>query len=235
MKAVVLAGGKGTRMSNVSEKQKVMLEAAGKPILGHNVELLKKHGITDIVFCVSHRKEEVENYFGDGEKFGVRIEYAVDNGMGTAGAVKRLDNKFKESFLVIYGDVYSELNLKDFFGFHKGKKGLASLAVHPNDHPHDSTIVVMDREKAITGFIECPKPGTKFVNMVSAACYALEPEALKHIPKNKKVDFARGLFPAMVKEGEKIYGYETQDYMKDIGTPERIGEVERHLRREAKA
>lgn len=234
MKGVVLAGGKGTRMSNVSEKQKVMLEVAGKPILEHNVRHLKKHGITDLVFCVSHRKEEVENYFGDGERFGVKIDYSVDEGAGTAGAVKLLENKLKESFLVIYGDVYSELNLKKFSEFHKEKKGLASLAVHPNDHPHDSTIVVMDSEKAIIDFIECPKPGSGFVNMVSAACYIVEPKALERIPKNRKFDFARDLFPAMAGKGAKVYGYETKDYMKDMGTPERIEKVERHIRQGAK-
>lgn len=232
MKAVILCAGEGTRLRPLTNKlPKVMLPIAGKPILEHHIEYYKRYNITDIYINLHHLPEKIMKYFKEGGDFGVNIDYSYEERLlGTAGAL----NGFREqlepggTFVVHYGDVISEVNLERMLAYHREKGSVATLAVHPTDHPQDSDIVVMDGEGRITGLHH--KPGTpEHGNLGNAAFYLLEPKVLEYLPKEGKHDFVRDIFPRMLEGGEPSYGHLTDEFLKDMGTPERYREVKRRL------
>ncbi|MEE9322960.1 MAG: HAD-IIIA family hydrolase [Candidatus Aenigmarchaeota archaeon] len=221
MQAVILAGGKGTRTGN-KEIPKVMAEVGDRTILQHQIELLKRYGITDIILCVKHLSEKIKKHFGDGKKFGVRITYSEEREfLGTAGAVKFAEKMIKEEFILFYGDVMMNMHLAKFIEYHKNKKGIATLLVHRTDHPHDSDIVDMDSENRIRK-IWRPKPGENFRNLSNAAVYVLSSEIFKYVPKNKFLELEKDVLVKMIEKNLPLYGYKSEEYVKDTGTPERL-------------
>lgn len=228
MKAIILAGGKGTRLGKLTEEiPKPMLNLVGKPLMEYHIELLKRYGITDIFITVNYLKESIIKHFGTGEKFGVNIYYYEEKEpLGTVGGVKALEDQLSEDFLIIYGDVMVEMDLKRLIDFHKIKKSAATLVLHPNDHPYDSDLVAVDKNDKITAFI--PKPHNNdryYANLVNAGVYLLNKKVLQFIESNKKADFGADIFPTLVNQFP-FYGYNTPEYMRDMGTPERLVKVE---------
>lgn len=227
MKAVILAGGKGTRLSNLAETiPKPMLKIGDKPVLEHQIKLLKKYGITDIVILTGYLSEIIEEYFGDGSKFGVNITYFKEKRpLGTTGGIKEIGYKLTEDFLVVYGDVMVNMDLKRLLNFHKEKGGIGTLVTHPNDHPYDSDLLELNANQKVVAFHPKPHDENKhYRNLVNACLYVMSPEILKYIGKGVKADFGKDIFPKIVQK-ENLYGYNTAEYLKDMGTPERFKEV----------
>lgn len=224
MQAVILAGGKGTRLGK-NEIPKVMINIGRIPILQHQIELLRRYGITDVVLCVKHLSEKIKKHFGDGSETGVKITYSEEKEfLGTAGAVKFAEDVVKDDFILFYGDVMLNMDLAKLAEYHKNKRGLATLVVHESDHPHDSDIVDMDQNNKVKRFWR-PKPNEKFRNLTNAAVYVLNKSILKHVEEGKNLDFGKDIFPKLVEKKISIYGYVTSEYVKDMGTPERLEKV----------
>ncbi len=227
MKAVILAGGKGTRMGNISESiPKPMLTVGGIPILEHQIRLLKKYHINEIYILLNYLKDNIIDYFGNGENMGVKIEYFVENvPLGTVGGLKEIEDKLDSDFIVLYGDVMINMDLQRFINFHEKHNSQCSIVLHPNDHPHDSDLVEIDHNSRVTAFHSKPHNATVYYrNLVNAAVYIFNPLIFNFIEKGKKADFGKDIFPAVFEQLE-MYGYNTAEYLKDMGTPQRFEEV----------
>ncbi len=232
VKAVILAGGKGTRMGEFTrETPKPMLSIAGEPILGHQVKWLKHYGITDIILLVNHLKEPIQQHFKEGAGYGVSITYFEEPApLGTVGGIKEIEAQLTEDFLVLYGDVMISMDLQRLLAFHKAKSSQCTLVLHPNDHPYDSDLVSLSDEARITRFYPKPhKAGSYLPNMVNAGAYVFSPAVFPFLQKGVKADFGRDIFPRITSEIQ-MYGYNTAEYLKDMGTPERWKEVEADVR-----
>ena len=229
MRAIILAGGLGTRLKEKVKKiPKSMIKIGGLPILSRQVELFKKYGIKDITIATGYLSGVIEKYFKNGRDFGVRISYSKEEEpLGTAGGLKEIESRLKNDFLLLYGDVMADLDVAGLIKFHKSKKSACTLVLHPNDHPQDSDLVEIDDSRRITAFHAKPHPENKyFHNLVNAGLYVLSPKILKYIKKGAKADFGEDIFPKIVKK-EKLYGYATAEYLKDMGTPDRLFEVQK--------
>lgn len=225
MKAVILAGGKGTRL-RTQDVPKPMIKIGDKPILEHQILLLKKHGIVDIIIITQHLHNVIEEHFGTGKKIGVNIIYFQEKTpLGTTGGIKEIEDLLTSDFIVLYGDIMLDIDFKRFIEFHKNKKSEATLLLHPNDHPFDSDLVEIDNNCRITCFYPKPhKEGVYYRNLVNAGAYIFSPKIIKHIKKGIKEDFGRDLFPRIV-DKIKMHGLNSAEYAKDVGTPERLEEV----------
>ncbi|MBN1143063.1 MAG: HAD-IIIA family hydrolase [Bacteroidales bacterium] len=231
MKAVILAGGKGTRLGNLTQEiPKPMILIGGKPLLQHQVDLLVQYGFREIIILVNYLKDPIIRYFGDGSKFGASIHYFEEpTPLGTVGGIKEIENQLTGDFLVLYGDVMVSMDLNRLIAFHTAKNSECTLVLHPNDHPHDSDLVEMDDESRIIAFHAKPHPsGIWYHNMVNAGVYILSPVVLKMLEKGRKADFGRDIFP-MIYKSMGIYGYHTTEYLKDMGTPDRLEKVQHDL------
>jgi len=198
-----------------------MLPIAGKPLLERTIELLKHHGITQIAVNLHHKPEVITNHFGDGRDFGVEITYSLEESiLGTAGAVKKLEGYFDETFLVLYADVLTNLNLEALASFHRVKDGLATIALYRVDDPSACGLVESDDQWRITRFVEKPRPDEVFTDLASAGVFVLEPEVIDHIASATFYDFGHDLFPRLLEESIPMYGYPISDtdYLLDIGT-----------------
>jgi D,D-heptose 1,7-bisphosphate phosphatase len=230
---VILAGGQGTRLKQVTgDLPKPMALIGGIPVLEHQVRAAARDGFEEVVFLTSYRSEVIESHFGDGSRWKVKFRYCLDESpLGTAGATLAALDQLDERFLLLYGDVMHDVDLRQFAEFHcTRQEAAATLLVHPNDHPQDSDLVEMGDDARITCFHGYPHaPGSFYRNVVNAGLYALTRSALAlyaGIPG--KQDFAKDLFPRMVREGRALYGYFSREYIKDMGTPERLAMVNRH-------
>lgn len=232
MKVVILAGGKGTRMGSLSQNiPKPMINIANKPILQYQIEIAKRFNLTDIILLTGYKGEVVEDYFGNGENWGVNIScYRETIPLGTAGAVKEVEDYLRDDFLVFYGDVIMDIDLKSVIQYHLKMKPVATLVVHPNDHPYDSDLIEVNNEGKVIAFHSKPHKQDIFLrNLVNAAIYILSPRIMNFLPKGTYSDFGKDIFPKLVNAGEIIYAYNTPEYIKDIGTLERLEEVERDI------
>ena len=230
--AIILAGGKGTRLSKLrNDIPKPMMPILGKPILQYQVELLKKHGFKKVWFIVNHLYEHIESHFGHGENFGIDIEYYVEPApLGTVGGVKALQSKLDQPFLVLYGDVLMDMDLSRLIAFHESKGADATLVVHPNDHPYDSDLLDVNDEDKVTAFYAKPHPeGLRYRNLVNAAAYVFNPVVFDYLTEGVKADFGKDIFPSLHQHLD-VYAYNTPEYLKDMGTPDRLHKVEEALR-----
>jgi mannose-1-phosphate guanylyltransferase/phosphomannomutase len=223
MKVAILAGGKGERLGLV-DKPKPMVSIAGRPLLEHIVDAAKASGFRDFVFLTGHLGEVIEQHFGDGSKDNIRIAYSRETTpLGTGGAVLQARDLLKEPFLLLYGDILLDVDLRHFADFHRSTGGIASLFVHPNDHPVDSDLVEVDETHRINRFLSKPHVvGALLPNLVSAAMYVLDPSALDFVPRTGPSDWGKDVFPAMIAGGKAVFGYRSVEYAKDMGTPERL-------------
>ena len=228
MQVVILAGGRGTRMGRLTEHlPKPMLPLAGKPLLEHQVELARRFGCTDIIILTGHLGNVIEQHFGDGSKWGVRLRcHREAEPLGTAGAIKEIEPWLDGDFLVFYADVVMDMDLASLMAFHAAKQSMATLVVHPNAHPFDSDLLELDRNGRVTAFHPKPRPaGVDYHNLVNAAVYVLSPELLQHVVAGQFADLGRDIFPRLV-DSERLFGYNTPEYIIDVGTVERLERVE---------
>jgi D,D-heptose 1,7-bisphosphate phosphatase len=233
MQAVVLAGGKGTRLASVLQgKPKPLVDVGGKPLLERQIGLLLEHGIKDIILLVNYQSDQIEQFIASKNGYGANISI-IDDGepRGTAGAVLEIVEKLADQFLVVYGDTMINVDLSRFIAAHQQDKFDATLFVHPNDHPQDSDIVELDDAGLITAFHSYPHPVDEWLpNLVNAALYVVNKSALAaFVSRSPPLDFAKDLFPAMLAAGARLGGYISFEYIKDLGTPKRLAKVEGHL------
>lgn len=228
MKAVILAGGKGTRLGNLTQEiPKPMIEIGEKSVLEHQIDCLKRNEIKDIIIIIGHLGNIIKDYFGDGSKFGVSIEYITeDMPLGTAGALYYLKDMVEENFLLIYGDIMLDVDFHRFVDFHKTKASLVTLFVHPNSHPYDSDLVILDDNGKVKDIdLKTNIRNYYYDNCVNAGLYAINKELLNYINEPKKLDFEKDIIFNRIKEGQNVYGYKSTEYVKDMGTLDRLVEV----------
>ena len=226
---VILAGGMGTRLrARLGDLPKPMIPIAGKPLLEIQIELARAHGFNDIIIFACHRADVIEKHFGDGARWGVRVRVEVEKQpLGTAGAVLAGFDLLEPDFAVLYGDTMVNVDLTRIFAAHLGRKSAATLLLHPNDHPLDSDLVEVDDSGWVTAFHNRPHPADHwFQNLVNAGLYVVNKAALRPWTSPlKPMDFGKDLFPAMLEQSPKLLGYNSPEYIKDIGTPERYDKI----------
>ena len=226
MRAVIMAGGKGTRLAAVNDEMpKPMFPVCGKPILEYQIESLVRSGINDITLIVGHLKDVVIQYFGDGQKFNVNIDYIEENEpLGTAGALYYLKNE-SDDFFLIFGDLILDIDFTRFMRFHKDHNALITLYGHPNSHPCDSDVIQIDENDRVTGILNKKVPrGFYYHNFVNAGVYCVSPRALDGIETPEKMDLEKTLIGGLLIQG-RVYAYKSTEYVKDMGTPDRLSAV----------
>ncbi len=227
MKTVIMAGGFGTRLRPLTcNLPKPMVSIANKPMMEHILNLLKKHNLKEIVALLFFQGEEIKNYFGDGSKFGVKIEYiTAAEDYGTAGSVKNAEELLykgsssgsNERFLVISGDVLTDIDLSLALDFHLKNKAKATMVLSRMENPLSYGVVFTQEDGRISRFLEKPTWGEVFSDTVNTGIYILETDILEKIPAKKEFDFSKDLFPLMLKENERLFGYVSPDYWRDVG------------------
>jgi mannose-1-phosphate guanylyltransferase / phosphomannomutase len=220
MKAVIMAGGEGTRLRPLTSNQpKPMMPIANRPMMEHVVHLLKRHGFDDIVVTVAFQANAIRTYFGNGSEFGVRMVYATEeNPLGTAGSVRNAMDELHEPFLVISGDVVTDIDLAAVVDFHLERKGLATIALKAMENPLEFGIVIARDDGSIERFLEKPSWGQVFSDTINTGIYVLQPEIFEHIEAGKSVDFSADVFPRLLDEGMPLFGYVAEGYWEDVGT-----------------
>ena len=229
MKTVIMSGGRGTRISELfPDIPKPLIPICGKPVLEYEIECLREQGFTDIILTVSHMLERIIEYFGSGDKFGVHIEYFVeDKPLGNAGALFRLKDKLIEDFLLLNADSMFNIDFNRFVEFHKEHKALATLFTHPNDHPYDSGLIIADNDKSVQKWLakEDERP-RYYKNRVNAGLHIISPRLLEKDIDLPKIDLDRHLLKPLAGLG-KMFCYDSPEYVKDMGTPDRFEAVTR--------
>src|SRR5207248_4710075 len=219
MKAVVMAGGEGTRLRPLTSNQpKPMVPIVGKPCMEHIVELLKRHGFEDVIVTVAFLPQAIRSYFGSGETLGVDIGYSVEESpLGTAGSVKRAAGRLDDTFLVISGDALCDVDLTQLVEAHREKQASVTIGLKSVDNPLEFGIVVTDEDGRVERFLEKPSWGQVFSDTINTGIYVLEPEVLRHIPTDRPYDFSKELFPLLLEMGRPMYGCVLEGYWQDIG------------------
>ncbi|MBU2229373.1 NTP transferase domain-containing protein [Patescibacteria group bacterium] len=218
--AVILAGGKGVQMRPLTyEMPKTMIPVHGKHILQHIIETLRDQRIRDITVLIGHLGEMIQDHFKDGSKFGVKITYEKEKHQyGTAGSLRQLKNKLNDSFLLIYGDVLSEVNFIEFIEFHKSHNQIASMALTSQDHPTEYGVVNLQGSKSVK-FEEKPEKKPGLSHLINAGMYILEPNIFKYIPPKGYVSLEQDVLPDLAKKG-RLFGYPFSGQWFDVATPE---------------
>ena len=221
-----MAGGKGTRLATINaDIPKPMFQILGKPILEYQIESLVKSGIKDIILITGHLREVIIDYFGDGKCFGVNISYIEEKEpLGTAGALFYLKEE-QDDFVLIFGDLIFDIDFNRFMNFHKGHGAAITLYGHPNSHPNDSDVIVMNEENRVTG-IHNKNTGRNFYyhNFVNAGVYCVNPRALKSIGEPERIDLEKMLITELIEQDE-VYAYKSTEYIGDMGTSDRLKAV----------
>jgi mannose-1-phosphate guanylyltransferase/phosphomannomutase len=220
VKAVIMAGGEGTRLRPLtSNAPKPMLPLVNKPMMEHIVELLKSHGIDDIVVTVAFLPNAIRNYFGDGSEFGVRMVYATEETpLGTAGSVRNAMQHLTERFLVISGDVLTDIDLSAIVKFHEEKGALATIGLAHVENPLEFGIVITHDDGSIERFLEKPTWGQVFSDTINTGIFVCEPEIFDYIAPGQPVDFSSEVFPKLLEDGKPLFGAVTDGYWEDVGT-----------------
>jgi len=226
IKALILAGGFGTRLKSVVEDvPKPMALVLGKPFLERQIRLLKEQGITDIILAVHHMADKIKSYFGDGRRFGVDITYSEEEvPLGTAGAIKKAEKYLDDTFLVINGDSYSQINLKNFLEFHKAKRSNFTISLAQVNNTKEYGKVLLEGNK-ICDYLEKKETGPGVIN---SGIYIFEPIIFEFIEAGKNVSLEKEIFPKLIKE-KLVFGYPSEDYFIDIGTPETYNQFRQDL------
>src|SRR5947208_4510933 len=219
MKAVMMAGGEGNRLRPLTSNQpKPMVPVVGKPCMEHILELLREHGLNEVIVTVAFLPQAIRSYFGQGETLGMEIGYSVEESpLGTAGSVRLAARQLDETFLVISGDALCDVDLGELIAFHKDRGAAVTIGLKSVDNPLEFGIVVTDEEGRIERFLEKPSWGQVFSDTINTGIYVMEPEVLKHVPADRPFDFSKELFPYLLEMGRPLYGHVMDGYWQDIG------------------
>jgi mannose-1-phosphate guanylyltransferase / phosphomannomutase len=220
VKAVIMAGGEGTRLRPLTSNiPKPMMPLANKPMMEHIIGLLRQHGFTDIVVTLAFLPQAIRTYFGDGSEFGVRMRYATEEmPLGTAGSVRNAMDELDERFLVISGDVLTDIDLTALVDYHDQQKAVATIGLKRVEDPVEFGIVITREDGSVERFLEKPTWGQVFSDTINTGIYVLEPEAFEFIPEGKPVDFSSDVFPALLDAGRPLFAKVLDGYWEDVGT-----------------
>lgn len=230
MKTVIMAGGRGSRIREIdSEVPKPMIPICGKPILQHQIEGLVRQGFRDIILVIGYLGAQIEAYFGDGSKYGAIISYIREEmPLGTAGALYYLRDTVREDFLLLNGDLIFNVDLRRFVQAHKKHAALVTILTHPNSHPYDSSVIIADASDCVTGWLTKEEERTWYKNRVNAGLHMISPALLERFTEAKKLDLDREVLRPLIAE-RQLYVYDSPEYVKDMGTPERYTAVAHDL------
>ena len=220
MRAVLMAGGSGTRLRPLTcDLPKPMVPVLNRPIAEHIINLLKRHGVTEVIATLHYLPDVMRDYFHDGRDFGIQITYAVEEEepLGTAGCVKNIAELLKDTFLVISGDSIADFDIGAAIEFHKQKQSKATLILTRVPNPVEFGVVITDEEQRIRRFLEKPSTSEIFSDTVNTGTYILEREVLEYLPEDEEKDFSKDLFPLLLEKGEPMYGYVAEGYWCDVG------------------
>ncbi|MGZ7135381.1 MAG: DUF4954 family protein [Methanobacterium sp.] len=220
-----MAGGKGTRLRPLTLiRPKPMIPLVNKPIIQYTVDRLKRFGLKDIIMTLNYMSTNIKNYFKDGTSFGVDIKYSVEKWpLGTGGSVKKAQKYIDDTFMVVSGDVLTDVDFKDVLKFHKEKGALVTMVLTEIEDPTHFGIAVMDNDNKITEYLEKPAPEDVFSNVANTGIYILEPEIFEFFQEKEEkseLDFSKDIFPEIIKKDAGIYGYVFNGYWNDVGRPE---------------
>ena len=224
MEAVIMAGGKGTRLQSVAKDiPKPMIKILGKPLLEYQIDSLRESGIDNIILIIGYLGNIIQEYFADGTKFGVNIQYIIEEKpLGTAGALYYLKEKIQVDFVFVFGDLLLDIDWNRFVGFHKKNNGLITLYGHPNSHPYDSDVIVSDENNRV---IKIEPKNIKrdfyYHNFVNAGIYCMSSIILDAVKNPEKTDLEKKIITEEINKG-RVYAYRSTEYIKDIGTPKRL-------------
>ncbi|QAT50342.1 NDP-sugar synthase [Caproiciproducens sp. NJN-50] len=223
MKALFLAGGMGTRLKPLTDEiPKPMVPIMNRPLLERNMENLKKCGIREIVISTCYKSRYIREYFGDGSKFGLKIEYICEDlPLGTGGAIKKAGDLFDDTFLVFNADILCSMDFMELVTFHQSRSAAVTIAVTQVDNPSAYGVIEQDENGYATSFTEKPRAEEIRSNYINAGVYVMEPEVLRGIPEGRPVSVERETFPALLRSGSKVAVYKSGSYWMDIGTPEK--------------
>ena len=219
MKAVVMAGGEGSRLRPLTiGRPKPMVPMVSKPVMGHILDLLKRHGITEVVVTLHFMPEVIQGYFGDGSSMGMDIQYAIEEvPLGTAGSVKNAQKYLDEPFIIISGDAVTDLDLQKIINFHEGKKAEATLTLYRVANPLEYGVIITDADGRITQFLEKPSWGEVISDTVNTGIYVIDPAVLDMIEEGVPTDWSKDVFPKMLEDGRPLYGYVAEGNWTDVG------------------
>jgi mannose-1-phosphate guanylyltransferase/phosphomannomutase len=220
VKAVVMAGGEGSRLRPLtSTRPKPLVPVAGRPIMEHILLLLRKHHLREVVATVQYLGASIRNYFGDGSDSGVSLSYSVeDSPLGTAGSVRLAEDQLKETFVVISGDALTDIDLTAAVRFHRQRKSMATIVLKPVPNPLEYGVVVVDDNGAVQRFLEKPSWGEVFSDLANTGIYILEPEVFDYFKAGEVTDWSGDVFPKLLKEHEPIHGWVADGYWEDVGS-----------------
>ncbi len=223
MKAVILAGGEATRLRPLTcNIAKTMVPVLNHALLEHVFGYLRKHNVTDVILALGRGSDQIQNHFGDGSGFDIKIIYSVEDfPMGTAGAVKNAENFLDSPFVVFNGDVFTDIDLTAMMNLHREKKASVSIALTPVENPTIYGIVETNEEGRVKRFIEKPSWDKVTTNMINAGIYILEPSILSYVAPGAFSMFERDVFPPLLEKGEVMFSYSSDAYWIDIGSPEK--------------
>lgn len=231
MKAVVMAGGEGTRLRPLtSMRPKPMVPIVNQPVMEHILGLVKHHGITDVVATLAFMPQVIEDYFGDGDEWGMNITYAVEETpLGTAGSVKNAAEALTETFLVISGDALTDIDLTEVIEFHRAKGAAVTIALKRVPDPLEFGVVITDDEGRVERFLEKPSWGQVFSDTINTGIYVVDPLVFDFMPENTPFDFSSDLFPILMEKGYPLYGCVVDGYWADVGSLEGYVDVHRDI------
>jgi len=237
MKAVILAGGEGTRLRPLTcNIHKAMVPILNKPFLEHMIHYLRGYGVNDIILTLCHLPEHIKGYFADGSQFGVKLSYVIEESpLGTAGAVKNAESHLDDLFFVFNGDIFTDIDLQAMLSFHRERKAKATIALTPVEDPSFYGVVETNTKGRVKRFVEKPPREEATTNLINAGIYILDQQVLQDIPANTPFMFERHLFPQLLAKGMPIYGFPSHAYWMDIGTPEKYLQLHHELLQEKSA
>ncbi|MGH7903271.1 MAG: sugar phosphate nucleotidyltransferase [Candidatus Dormibacteraceae bacterium] len=220
MKAVVMAGGEGSRLRPLtSTRPKPLVPVAGRPIMEHILLHLRRHHVRDVIATVQYLGAGIRNYFGDGSDSGIALTYSVeDSPLGTAGAVRLVHDQLGETFLVVSGDALTDIDLDAAIGFHKERGAMATIVLKPVANPLEYGVVVIDAGGAVQRFLEKPSWGEVFSDLANTGIYVLEPAVFEHFEKDAVADWSGDVFPRLLERGQPVYGWVADGYWEDVGS-----------------
>lgn len=231
MKAVILVGGEGTRLRPLTYAVvKAMVPVLNRPFIEYVIRHLSSHNIKEIILAMGYKPDCIIDCFGGASHLGAKLIYSVESEpLGTAGAIKNAEEHIEDTVFVLNGDVFTDIDLKDMLQFHRQKKAKVTIALTPVEDPTRFGVVEIDKEQRVRRFVEKPSRDQVMSNVINAGVYILEAEVVKGIPKGKYCMFERDVFPALLANGEPVYGYTIDAYWIDTGTPEQYLELTRDL------
>ncbi|MHB0999385.1 MAG: nucleotidyltransferase family protein [Armatimonadota bacterium] len=229
MKAMILAAGVGSRLDPLTRNlPKPLVPIVNKPVMAHIIELLVQNDFTDIMVNLHYHGDQIEEYFGDGSKWGINIQYSMEDRLwGDAGSVKKCEDFFDSTFLVVGGDDLADIDLRRLMKQHKENKALCTISLSLVDDPAEYGIVLINEKGKITRFLEKPKGEVIFSNMANTGVYVFEPDIFEMIPKGVVYGFGKNVFPQLLEQKRRFYGNLTSSYWRDVGSLKQYRETHR--------